>query len=75
MILWKISTIGRAIRSFFPVNILFGHLKYNLISLFYWTFLFLIISESFGRAFGIPILFFSPEYLGQISNWWIYNGF
>lgn len=69
MILSKISTVGRAIRSFFPVNILFGHLKYNLISLFYWTFLFLIVSESFGRAFGIPILFFSPEYLGKISIW------
>ena len=57
------------LRAFFPVQILFGHLKYNLISLFYWSFLFLIVSESFGRAFGIPILFFSPEYLGEVSIW------
>jgi hypothetical protein len=57
------------VRTFFPVQILFGHLKYNLISLFYWSFLFLIVSESFGSAFGIPILFFSPEYLGEISIW------
>ena len=69
MMLSKISIIVRVIRSFFPINILFGHLKYNLISLLYWTFLFLIVSESFGRAFGIPILFFSPEYLGEISIW------
>jgi len=57
------------IRAFFPVQILIGQLKYNLISLFYWSFLFLIVSESFGRAFGIPLLFFSPEYLGEISIW------
>jgi hypothetical protein len=57
------------IRTFFPIQILFGHLKYNLISLFYWSFLFLIISESFGRSFGIPLLFFSPEYLGKVSVW------
>ncbi len=56
-------------RDFFPVQILFGQVKYNLISLFYWTFLFLIVSESLGRAFGIPILFFSPEYMGKISIW------
>jgi hypothetical protein len=57
------------LRAFFPVQILFGQLKYNLISLFYWSFLFMIVSESFGRAFGIPLLFFSPEYLGEISVW------
>jgi hypothetical protein len=29
----------------------------------------MIVSESFGRAFGIPLLFFSPEYLGEVSIW------
>lgn len=65
----RIKEILTFIRDFFPIQILLGHLKYNLISLFYWTFLFLIVSESLGRAFGIPILFFSPEYLNTISIW------
>jgi hypothetical protein len=29
--------------------------------------LFLIVSDSFGYAFGVPFLFFSPEYLGKVS--------
>jgi hypothetical protein len=41
--------------------------KYNLISLFYWVLLFSIVSDGFGGAFGVPFLFFSPEYLGEIS--------
>lgn len=63
------TTIVQIIRSFFPIHILFGLLKYNLISLFYWALLFLIASDSFGSAFGIPLLFFSPEYQGEVSGW------
>ena len=59
----------RIIGSLFPIHILFGHLKYNLISLFYWALLFLIISDSLGSAFGVPFLFFSPEYLGKVNGW------
>lgn len=56
-------------RNFFPFQIILGQFKYNLISLFYWTFLFLIVSDSLASAFGVPYLFFSPEYLGEISGW------
>jgi len=63
------TSILQIIRSFFPVHILFGQLKYNLISLFYWAFLFLVISESLGSSFGVPYLFFSPEYLGSVNGW------
>ncbi|MEN9999522.1 MAG: hypothetical protein RI922_2512 [Bacteroidota bacterium] len=59
----------RIIRSFFPFLIILGQLKYNLISLFYWTLLFSIVSDSFGSAFGVPYLFFSPEYLGTVNPW------
>lgn len=59
----------RIIRSFFPFHILLGQIKYNLISLFYWTLLFAIVSDSFGSAFGVPYLFFSPEYLGSVNPW------
>lgn len=55
--------------SFFPFQLIIGQLKYNLISLFYWSLLFAIAADSFGSAFGIPFLFFSPEYLGEVSFW------
>lgn len=56
------------VRTFFPLQLIFGHLKYNLLSLFSWVLLFAIASDSFGSAFGIPFLFYSPEYQGEISG-------
>jgi hypothetical protein len=55
------------IRDFFPFRLIQSQLKYNFFGLIYWVLLFLIISESIGYSFGIPILFFSPEYLGKVS--------
>jgi hypothetical protein len=55
-------------RSFFPVQLLLGHLKYNLLAIFYWLILFLITTDNFGSSYGIPYLFFSPEYLGEVST-------
>lgn len=56
------------IRDFFPFRLIQSQLKYNFFGLIYWTLLFLIVSDSLGFSFGIPILFFSPEYLGKVSN-------
>jgi hypothetical protein len=55
------------LRAFFPIQLIFGHLKYNLLALFYWLVLFLIVSDQLGSAYGIPYLFYSPEYRGDIS--------
>lgn len=64
------------IRDFFPFRLLLAHIKYNFFGLIYWLILFLIITESFGYSFGIPFLFFSPEYLGEVSSWsFIFLGF
>ena len=57
------------LRSFFPIQLLFGHLKYNLFALSFWIFLFLIITDKIGFSYGIPFLFYSPEYNGEIG--WI----
>lgn len=66
----------RVISSLFPFHLLLAQLKYNLLALMYWVFLFLIVSDNLGFAFGIPILFFSPEYLGEISFWsFLFLGF
>lgn len=63
----KISSIINYIRIFYPIELIFGMVKYNLISLLYWALLFSIVSDGFGRTFGVPFLFFSPEYLDKIN--------
>ncbi len=61
-------TIIHFIRTFFPVQLLIGHVKYNLLAIFYWLVLFLIVTDNLGSSFGIPYLFFSPEYLGEVRG-------
>lgn len=61
-------TVLQFLRTFFPLQLLVGHIKYNLLAIFYWFILFLIVTDGLGSAFGIPFLFFSPEYLGEVSG-------
>ena len=51
---------------FFPIQLLFWHLRMNLFALFIWGLLFLFISGG-GAKFGVPYLFYSPEYLGEVG--------
>lgn len=60
------------LRAFFPLRLLHAHLKYNLFLLLFWAFFILIVSDRFGYAFGVPLLFLSPEYLGSVSSWSFY---
>ncbi|MCT4559788.1 MAG: patatin-like phospholipase family protein [Crocinitomicaceae bacterium] len=60
-------TLWRFLGAFFPLQLLVAHLKYNLLALLYWLLLLLIVTDSFGSSFGIPLLFYSPEYLGHVS--------
>lgn len=55
------------IRAFFPIQLVLAHFKYNFFSIIFWALLFLIVNDSFGYYFGIPLLFLSPEYLGSVS--------
>jgi len=57
------------IRDFFPIRLLIAHLKYNFFGLIFWVLLFAIVTESLGSFFGVPFLFFSPEYQGEVSVW------
>ncbi len=57
----------KKIKYFFPFNLLFLQFKYNIVLLFYWLFLFLIINQQTGTTFGLPYLFLSPEYHGSTS--------
>ena len=63
----KLFDFLRAVKGFFPIHLLFSHLKSNLLVLFYWVFLFSIINSSLGIGLGLPYLFMSPEYLGETS--------
>jgi len=52
---------------FFPLQLLFVHLKKNQQLLLFWLLLFLAIFKKVGLKYGIPYLFLAPEYLGKIS--------
>ena len=70
------SVFFKVLFSFFPFHLLMAQLKYNLLALFYWIFFFLIVSDNLGSAFGIPLLFYSPEYLGETGFWsFLFLGF
>jgi hypothetical protein len=60
--------ILKFLRAFFPLQLLFAHIKYNLFSIFFWVILFSIASDGLGSSFGIPYLFYSPEYRGETNN-------
>lgn len=66
---YKFGKIVHFLRAFYPLQLIFGHLKYNLLALSYWLILFLIVSDSLGSKFGLPYLLYSPEYHGKVS--WI----
>ena len=57
------------IRDFFPIRLLIAHLKYNFFGLIFWVLLFAVVTESLGSFFGVPFLFYSPEYLGEVNIW------
>jgi hypothetical protein len=65
----KKMSVWEVFVSLFPFQLLMAHLKYNLLALLYWAVLFFIITNQLGSKFGVPILFFSPEYLGTVSPW------
>ncbi|MFT5779840.1 MAG: hypothetical protein ACI837_002799, partial [Crocinitomicaceae bacterium] len=60
-------TIKELVRSFFPLRLLIAHVKYNLFALLFWVVLFMIVNDSLGYAFGVPLLFLSPENSGSVS--------
>ena len=52
---------------FFPIQLVFVHLKKSQQLLIFWILLFLIISGNFGEKYGILYLFIDPEYLGKVN--------
>jgi hypothetical protein len=54
----------RRIRYFFPLQLLFLHIKKNHLLLFFWFLLFGITTGVFASKFGVPQQFLVPEYRG-----------
>ena len=54
-------------RSLFPLQLILAQIKYNLISIFFWIFIFAITLDCAGSDFGVPFLFLSPEYLNEVG--------
>jgi hypothetical protein len=63
------SKLLRNIYYSFPVQLLILHFRSNLLLIFTWILLALLISGQVGNIFGIKYLFLSPEYLGHINFW------
>lgn len=52
---------------FFPVQLLFVHLKKNILLLVFWLVLFGFVTKMVSLKYGIPYLFLFPEYLGEVN--------
>ena len=59
----------RRIIFFFPLQLLFLHVKKNLVLLLFWLMLFGYVTQTVGMKYGLPYLFLSPEYLGEVNLW------
>ncbi|HET6243065.1 MAG: patatin-like phospholipase family protein [Bacteroidetes bacterium] len=65
----KYNSRFRRIFFSFPLQLVFLHIKSNLLLLFFWVILLGIISGSIGNKFGLQNLFLNPEYLGEVGFW------
>ena len=52
---------------FFPFQLFLAQVKKNILLLLFWCVLFGIISKQIGVKYGIPYLFLSPEYHGEVG--------
>lgn len=68
----KELNVLQVILGFLPLNLIIGQFKHNLFAILFWTILFGVVADSMGYAFGIPFLFYSPEYMGAVSPWSFY---
>jgi hypothetical protein len=59
--------IFRKILYFFPIQLFFVHIKNNPILFVIWSILIAIISKAILIKYGVPYLFLTPEYLGEVS--------
>jgi hypothetical protein len=54
---------------FFPLQLLWLHLKKNHLLLLCWVLLWAYVLGNLGEKYGIPYLFLYPEYFGEVNVW------
>ncbi|RLD54955.1 MAG: hypothetical protein DRJ01_17350, partial [Bacteroidetes bacterium] len=64
---FKWLRIWKKILFFFPLQLLKAYFKYHQTYLLIWLLPFFIILNNFGVTFGIPSLFLTPQYDGNIG--------
>lgn len=52
---------------FFPFQLLFLHVKKNLLLISIWGLLFGFVTQSLAARYGVPYLFLNPEYIDEVS--------
>ncbi|MFT6747269.1 MAG: hypothetical protein ACJAZ2_001618 [Glaciecola sp.] len=62
-----LKNVFRKIFFFFPVQLFFVHIKNNPILFIIWSIIVAIISKGILVKYGIPYLFLTPEYMGEVS--------
>ncbi len=55
------------LQGFFPWRLFLLHLRRSHLLVLFWLFLFALVSGSLGRDYGLPYLFVSPEYQGEVG--------
>lgn len=66
--IWNHLTVQRLVY-FFPIQLLLVHVKKNVLIMFFWFLMTGFAVGFFGRDYGIPYLFWDPEYLGEVDFW------
>ncbi|MBI1288910.1 MAG: hypothetical protein GC178_15185 [Flavobacteriales bacterium] len=65
---WNSSFVQRTLY-FFPLRLLVLHLKKNHVLIFFWLALGAFASGAVGQGYGVPYLFWDPEYMGRVDFW------
>ena len=65
---WNHQAVQRTLY-FFPLRLLILHFKKNYLLLFSWIILGAFASGAIGSGYGVPYLFWDPEYMGKVDFW------
>ncbi len=63
----SLKKIFEKVLYFFPIQLFFVHIKNNPILFVIWSIIVAIISKTILVKYGIPYLFLTPEYMGEVS--------
>ncbi len=54
-------------KTFFPIQLLLAHIKHNKILTLSWFLIILFVTQTILKKYGVPYLYLTPEYLGEVS--------